>query len=77
MLSFQDQGKLADHLEVDVKTINRLVNGKTSLSVEMAAMLGAAFGMSAGFWLNLQIANDLWAIENSMINVKLPKKISA
>ena len=32
------QNELADHIGCDVKVINRLVNGRTSVSAEMALM---------------------------------------
>jgi addiction module HigA family antidote len=35
--------RLADHLEHDVKVVNRIVNGRTSVTAEMALKLGAAF----------------------------------
>jgi addiction module HigA family antidote len=54
------QKELADHLGCDVKVINRLVNGRTSVSAEMALKLGAAFRTSPEFWLNAQKAVDLF-----------------
>jgi len=54
------QRQLADHLECDVKVINRIVNGRTSVTAEMAIKLGAAFSMTAEFWLNAQQAVDLY-----------------
>ena len=54
------QKELADHLGCDVKVINRLVNGRTSVSAEMAMKLGAAFRTSPEFWLNAQKAVDLY-----------------
>lgn len=58
------QKELADHLGCDVKVINRLVNGRTSVSAEMALKLGATFRTSPEFWLNAQKAIDLFrAIE--------------
>ena len=69
------QRQLADHIGVEVKTINRIVNNKTSTTPLMALKLSAAFGTSAEFWINLQNANDLWELQNS--NIDLPKKISA
>jgi len=54
------QKRLADHLGCDVKVINRIVNGHTSVSVEMAVKLGSAFGTTAAFWLNAQQAVDLF-----------------
>ena len=53
------QKQLADHLGCDVKVVNRIVNGRTSVSAEMALKLGAAFRTTAEFWLNAQKAVDL------------------
>lgn len=54
------QKRLADHLGCDVKVINRIINGRTSVTAEMAVRLSFAFGMSAEFWLNAQQAVDLY-----------------
>ena len=54
------QKELADHIGCDVKVINRIVNGRTSVSAEMALKLGATFSTSPGFWLNAQKAVDLY-----------------
>jgi addiction module HigA family antidote len=43
------QKELADHIGCDVKVINRIVNGRTSVSAEMALKLGATFRMSPEF----------------------------
>jgi addiction module HigA family antidote len=69
------QRQLADHIDVEVKTINRIVNNKTSLNPIMALKLSSSFGTSPEFWMNLQNANDLWELQNS--EIELPKKISA
>ncbi len=53
------QRALADSLGCDVKVVNRIVNGRTSVSAEMAIKLGAAFGTTPEFWLNAQKAVDL------------------
>ena len=53
------QKQLGDHLGCDVKVINRIVNGRTSVSAEMALKLGAAFRTTADFWLNAQKSVDL------------------
>lgn len=53
------QKQLGDHIGSDVKVINRIVNGRTSVSADMALKLGAALGTSPGFWLNAQRAVDL------------------
>jgi len=54
------QKELADHIGCDVSVINRLVNGRTSVSAEMALKLGATFRTPAEFWLNAQKAVDLF-----------------
>ena len=53
------QRQLADHVGCDVKVINRIVNGRTSVSAAMALRLGAAFRTTPEFWLNAQKAVDI------------------
>lgn len=69
------QKAFAEHLGLDVKTINRLVNGKTSVTPPLALKMASALGTTPEFWMNLQVANDLWELKNT--NIKLPNKISA
>ena len=69
------QRQLAEHLAMEVKAINRLVNNKTTITPVMALKLSAAFGTTPEFWMNLQNANDFWELEHS--NIDLPEKISA
>jgi antitoxin HigA-1 len=66
------QKELADHLSCDVKVINRLVNGRTSVSAEMAMKLGAAFRTSPEFWLNAQKAVDLYHAAASATDLPSP-----
>lgn len=56
------QKELADHLECDYKVINCIINEKASVSPEMAIKLAAAFNTTPSFWLNAQIAMDLWRL---------------
>ena len=53
------QRQLADHLGCDVKVVNRIVNGRSSVTAEMALKLGAAFRTTPDFWINAQQAVDL------------------
>jgi addiction module HigA family antidote len=53
------QRQLAGNLGCDLKVINRIINGRTSVTAEMALKLGAAFRTSPEFWLNTQKAVDL------------------
>ena len=66
------QKELADHIDCDVKVINRLVNGRTSVSAEMALKLGATFRTSPEFWLNAQKAVDLFRAERSLSKLPSP-----
>jgi addiction module HigA family antidote len=54
------QRQLAGHLGCDIKVVNRIVNGRSRVSAEMALKLGAAFATTPEFWLNAQKAVDLY-----------------
>jgi len=66
------QKALADHIGCDVKVVNRIVNGRTSVSAEMALKLGAAFRTSPGFWLNAQKAMDLFRAQSKLSTLPSP-----
>ena len=66
------QKELADHLGCDIKVINRIVNGRTSVSAEMAVKLGAAFRTTPEFWLNAQNAVDLYRAEKKLGKLPSP-----
>jgi antitoxin HigA-1 len=67
------QKELADHLGVDIKVINRLINGKTSVSAEMALKLAHTFTTTPDFWLNAQNAVDFYNASRNL--KKLPSPI--
>lgn len=67
------QKQLADHLGCDVKVVNRIVNGRTSVSAAMALKLGATFRTTPEFWLNAQKAVDLHRVSRD--GLELPKPI--
>ena len=54
---------VAEKLHVSRKTLSEVVNGKASVSPEMALRLELAFGKSAASWLGHQAAYDLWMLE--------------
>lgn len=56
------QKALSEHLGCDYKVINRIVNEKTSVTPEMAIKLAAALNTTPDFWLNAQMAVDLWSL---------------
>jgi addiction module HigA family antidote len=54
------QAELARRLGKTAAAINELVKGKRGVSAEMALMLADLFGTTAEFWMNLQVAWELW-----------------
>lgn len=67
------QRQLADHLGCDVKVVNRIVNGRTSVTADMALKLGAAFRTTPELWLNAQKAVDLYRATQA--TTELPKPL--
>src|SRR5262245_50123459 len=53
------QKEFAAHLGCDIKVVNRIVNGRSAVTADMALKLGAALRTSPEFWLNAQKAVDL------------------
>jgi antitoxin HigA-1 len=66
------QKQLADHLCCDVKVVNRIVNGRSAVTAEMALKLGAALRTSPEFWLNAQKATDLHRATSHASNLPEP-----
>ncbi|MDN3506088.1 MAG: HigA family addiction module antitoxin [Simkaniaceae bacterium] len=64
------QKELAKHLECDYKVVNRIINEKASVTPEMAIKLAAAFKTSPAFWLNAQMALDLWRLSNRQSKIR-------
>lgn len=50
-------------LKISRKTLSEIVNGKASVSAEMALRLELAFGKSAESWMAHQSAYDLWQLK--------------
>ena len=51
---------VAEKLKVSPSTFNRLVNGASNVSPEMALRLSKTLGRSAESWLAMQDNYDLW-----------------
>ena len=54
------QRTLADAIHVPYQRINEIVNGKRGITPATALRLAKYFGMSADFWLNVQLRWDLY-----------------
>jgi addiction module HigA family antidote len=54
------QRQLAEALHVPYQRINELINGRRGMTPSTALRLAKFFGMSADFWMNLQLRWDLY-----------------
>ena len=61
----------AKKLGVSRPHLSNLLNGKISISPEMAIRLSKATGTQAEFWMNLQIQHDLWIAMQSADQIKV------
>ena len=52
-------------------SLSRVINGKASITPDMAYRLGKYFGSSTGLWLNLQNQYDIWAVEHREVQPKV------
>ncbi len=59
------QRELATAIHVPYQRVNELVNQKRGVSPSTALRLARFFGVSADFWLNLQMRWDLYKAQNS------------
>jgi addiction module HigA family antidote len=53
------QNRLARDIDVPVARVNEIVRAKRAITVDTALRLGAYFGTTAEFWINLQARYDL------------------
>lgn len=58
------QRELADAIHVPYQRVNELVNQKRGVTPSTALRLARFFGVSADFWLNLQIRWDLYKAQS-------------
>ena len=54
------QRELADGIHVSYQRINEVINERRGITTSTALRLAKFFGMSAEFWLNLQLRWDLY-----------------
>ncbi len=54
------QRELADAIRVPYQQVNEIINGRRGVTPATALRLARFFGVSAGFWMNLQLRWDLY-----------------
>jgi len=59
------QRELADAIHVPYQRVNELVNQKRGITPSTALRLARFFGVSADFWLNLQVRWDLYKTQQA------------
>jgi len=59
------QRDLASAIHVPYQRVNELVNQRRGVTPSTALRLAKFFGMSADFWLNLQVRWDLFKAQSS------------
>jgi addiction module HigA family antidote len=69
-LSLTDAAK---RLGVTRQTLSRVINGRTSLSPEMAVRVSKAFGSTVEHWMRMQLAYDLAAVEKTAKSIKVKR----
>ncbi len=69
------QRQLADAISVPYQRVNEIVNGRRGVSPSTALRLAQYFGTSSDFWLNLQLAWDLYHARNAEADIlkKIPR----
>ncbi len=55
--------ELADHLGVDSRVIEAILDERRAIKLKLAQRLGAALGTGARYWLALQMQHDVWVAE--------------
>ncbi|MES9900394.1 MAG: HigA family addiction module antitoxin [Sedimenticola sp.] len=70
---------VSKHLNISRKTLSKVLNGRGSITPEMALRLELAFKKpSADHWLRLQNAYDLWLSRQNMAELHVqPYKIAS
>lgn len=72
------QDQLAQAMRVSRFSINQIVNGRRSVTAEMALRLSKVFGTTHDFWLNLQQAVDIYEarlkLKDELSNLKVLRK---
>jgi antitoxin HigA-1 len=64
------QAAFARHAGWTQPKVNEIVSGRRGITPETAMVLADAFGTTPQFWLNLQLAVDLWRAQQKHKKIK-------
>jgi addiction module HigA family antidote len=62
------QVELARRMDVPIQRVNTLVNGKRDMTAKTAILLARTLKTSSEFWMNLQVAVDLYKASRQLEN---------
>lgn len=57
------QVELARRMRVPIQRVNTIINGKRDMTAETAVLLSRVLKTSVEFWMNLQVACDIYKAE--------------
>jgi addiction module HigA family antidote len=60
------QVELSKRMGVPVQRVNTLVNAKRDVTAETAILLSRTLGTTSEFWMNLQVAYDLYKAQTRL-----------
>lgn len=63
------QRELASAINVPYQRVNEIINGRRGITPSTALRLAKVFGVSAGFWMNIQLRWDLYFAKQSESDV--------
>ena len=63
------QRELADAIHVPYQRVNDIINGRRGITPSTALRLAKFFGLSADFWMNLQLRWDLYFAQRDETSV--------
>ncbi len=69
--------EMASILGVSRKTLSKIVNGRGSVTPDMALRLSRAFDTTPDLWLNLQTNFDLWQAAHTSKSWQIVEPISS
>ncbi len=59
------QRELASSINVPYQRVNEIINGRRGITPSTALRLAKVFGVSADYWMNIQLRWDLYFAEQS------------
>jgi addiction module HigA family antidote len=61
----------ARHLGISAARLGAVLAERTSVTLDLAVRLAAAFGHGSRYWLGLQAQHDIWRAEQALASVKV------